>query len=96
MWPEKIEPIFFARPRNTKIMDAFEQEFEVAFVEQVYTFKTVSATAEKWMDSFDIEEMLGLLNRRRQKIVQRGRLTDAEDIELYHIDEQVKRFEKLL
>jgi hypothetical protein len=81
-------------------MDAFEQEldqeFEQAFEEQVYTFKTVPVEAEKWMDAFDFEEMLGILNRRRQKIVQRGRLTEAEDAELYHIDEQVERFEKLL
>jgi hypothetical protein len=91
-------------------MDAFEQEFdeqefdeqefdEQKFEckkEQVYTFKTVPAAAEQWMDAFDFEEMLGLLNRRRQKITQRGRLTEAEDAELYHIDEQIERFEKLL
>ena len=83
-------------------MDAFDQEFEQEFEcekileEQVYVFKTVPLEAEKWMDAFDLEEMLGLLNRRRQKIVQRGRLTEAEDAELYHIDDQIERFEKLL
>jgi hypothetical protein len=48
------------------------------------------------MDAFDIEEILGILNRRRQKIVQRSRLTEAEDAELYHIDMQIERFQNLL
>ena len=77
-------------------MDDFEYEFEEEFEEHAYTFKSVPTSFEDWMDAFDIEEILGILNRRRQKIVQRSRLTEAEDAELYHIDMQIERFQNLL
>jgi hypothetical protein len=62
---------------------------------EMNTFKAIRPGAEKWMDSFDIAELLEILNRRRQKIIQRGRLTNAENNELYCIDEEIERFEKL-
>jgi len=77
-------------------MEDFEYEFEEEFEEHTYTFKSVPTSFEDWMDAFDIEEILGILNRRRQKIVQRSRLTEAEDAELYHIDMQIERFQNLL